>query len=273
MPEFSSVSGGVVRSYGATAGTSSRATTLTAAGSINTKGSVVELVASTEFDANWLLVQTNEASGNPASYLLDILIGSSTEQVIIPDLYIAAGHNPNGAPPYLFPIFIPKGSRLSARCQSSTASATLDVSLTLISGTMIGNSQPPSWVSAYGAVASSIGTNVDPGAVADTDSAWTQIVAATDRAHNWLVIAGRFGDIALGAATRWRLSIGIGAATEQALIPDLHFSADTIADSPFGGVVCLPVFIPAGSRLTARVRSSVTTDGDRDIWLKLYGAG
>jgi hypothetical protein len=271
MPEFPFVSGGVVRGAGATAGTSSAATTLTAAGSANTKGTAVQLIAATEFDASWILVQLSNVSST-ASYLVDILIGAATEQVIIPNLYAISKPGGN-ASPYLFPLFVPKGSRLSARCQASTASATIEINIVLVAGTMIAGGSAPSWVTEYGAVALSIGTNIDPGAVADTDSAWVEITAATTMPHNWLAIAARFSDIILAASTKWRLNIGIGAATEQVLIPDLHFSAETGNDVPANSVAFLPVFIPAGSRLTAKVRSSVTTDGDRDIWLKLYGAG
>lgn len=273
MPEFPFVSGGAVRTVGATAGTSSRSTTMTTSASADTKGTVVQVTAATEFDANWMLIQFPRGANGTVNLLADILIGAATEQVIIPNLYVFARNANGGGPTYLFPIFVPKGSRISARCQSSAGSSTFDVAVTLISGTMIGGGAPPSFVSAYGAVTASVGTLVDPTGLANVDSAWTEIVAATDRAHNWLAIAVRPGDGTITTATEWRLSIGIDAATEATLIPDIHLAADTTLDFPATFVYCLPVCIPSGSRLTARVRSTVTTAGDRSVNVKLYGAG
>ncbi len=274
IPEFPSgyAGGTTVRSHGATAGASSLATTITAGGTANTKGSYVELIASTEFDANWILITFSHASATFPSHLTDIAIGAATEQVIIPDLFCVMRTN-GSYPSYLIPVFIPKGSRLTARCQSNSISATIRIAITLISGSALSGGSGPSMVSAYGAVASSTGTLVDPGAVADTDSAWVEISASTDRDHHWLIIAGHFGDTVLAAVLAWRLSVGIGAATEQVLIPNLHLAAEIASDGPYSPVFCLPCFIPKGSRLTVRMRCSVTTAGDRAANIKLYGAG
>lgn len=272
MPEFPFVSGGAVRTLGSTAGTSSRGTTITASASVDTKGTVVQLVAATEFDASWVLIQFPRVV-NAFNFLCDLMIGASTEQVIIPDIYVWTRNANGGGPSYIFPVFIPKGSRLSARCQSGTGSGSFDMAVTLISGTMIGGGAPPAMVSAYGAVSASVGTLVDSSGTANTDGSWTEITAATDRAHNWLAVAARLGDGALTAATEWRASIGIGAATEAVLIPDLHYAADITLDMSMTYVYCLPVFIPSGSRLTAKIRSNVTTAGDKAANIKLYGAG
>ena len=272
MPEFPYLQGGVARTVGVTGGADSRGVVLTANASANTKGTAVELVASTEFDANWAFITLTDASGG-TSFLVDVMIGAATEQVIIPDLYMRSRAAGGGGPSFLFPIFIPRASRLTARCQASTGGSTIRISVTLVSGTLLSSGAPPAWVSAYGDVTTSQGTNVDPGATANTDSAWVQITAATDRTHHWLCASGRFGDQSIAASMLWRLDIGIGAATEQDLVPDIHITADVTTDNPYNGGFCLPCFIPAGSRLTARARCSNNTDVDRDIYLKLYGAG
>ena len=270
MPEFRSITGGLVHSYGAVSGASSLATQLTAGSTAHTKGAVVQLTSATTHDAAWVLVQLSGASTG-ADYLVDLMIGEAPEQVIIPDMYVSGRAATADFGPYLFPLFIPAGSRLAARCQASTASATLRISVVLIAPTLLMGGSRPSVVASYGATANSLGTNIDPGETANTDSAWVEITPSTVRDHHWLVIAGRFGNRNLSAETSWRLSIGIGEDPEQVLIPNLHMSADVTSDAPYCPVVCLPVFIPAGSRLTARVRSSSTTDGDRDVWLRLYG--
>lgn len=268
MPEFGTVQAGLARTIGAVPA-STNGTTITGASSADTKGSWVELEASTEFDASWVLVSIYP--GANVEFLVDIGIGAATEQIIIPDLFVF-GRASNGATrSFLFPLFIPHSSRLSARCQSSVAGQSAGITITLFSGTGLSGGSGPSVVSAYGAVALSTGTNIDPGGTAHTDSSWVELTASTDRAHNWVVISVRNGDWAMTAGTRWLLDIGIGAATEQEVISDLLYSADTLSDSPFNGVICFPYFIPPGSRLTARVRSSSITDGDRDINIKIYG--
>lgn len=271
MPEFPGQygGGGYVQVYGNTPATTS-GTTLTANASADTKGSYVQLTAATTHDANWIVVNLG-ASANQASFLVDIAIGSATEQIILPDLLVWTRLGDSGQT-YLFPIFIPAGSRLAARCQSSTGGGAIQITVNLVSGTMLGGGVGPSWADAYGAVAASTGTNVDPGGTASTDSSWVEIASATTRPHNWLVFAAKFGDGTLAAAAKWLVDIGIGSATEQEIVSDIFVSAGITTDMACGGwVQHFPIFIPEGSRLTCRARCSVTTDGDRDLNVKLYG--
>jgi hypothetical protein len=268
VPEFSSVQAGLAKTYGSVPATTQGAT-LTS-GTSNIKGSYVELTAATENDAHWVLVHLGNTSAG-ANFLVDISIGAATEQVIIPDMYVVGKSGGANMGSYLFPVFIPAGSRLTARCQSNSASATIEVVVTLFSGTMLAGGSPPSIVSAYGAIVASLGTNLD-GVTANTDSAWTQLTAATDRDHSWWCVGIRCGDGTLAGVNRWLLDIGIGAATEAEIVPDLFFTADTTSDLPYNPVLWFPYYVPAGSRITARVRSLTATDGDRDVNVKLYGA-
>jgi hypothetical protein len=269
MPELVMTQSGLAKVAGSVPA-STQGTTITSGGSVNTKGSSVEVISATVNDANWVLVHLGNVNGN-STYLVDIAIGAATEQIILPDLYAAGRAAGGNMGSYLFPIFIPAGSRLTARCQANNATQTIEVALNLFSGTMLAGGSQPSIVSAYGSVTQSVGTNIDPGAVAHTDSAWTQLTAATDRDHCWFCVAARFGSAALGAVARWLIDIGIGAATEAEIISDLYYTADVTSDFPYGPVRCFPYYVPAGSRLTARARSLSATDVDRDIWIKLYG--
>ena len=268
MPEFATVQAGVSRTVGAVAATTT-GTQIISDAAANTKGTWVELTAATEFDASWVMVTIGVPTGG-SDYLVDVGIGAATEQVIIPDMYARPRNNDGGGYVYLFPMFVPAGSRLTARCQDSFGAGDVLIVLTLFSGTLLYGGSRQSMVSAYGSVTASLGTNIDPGGTANTDSAWTELTAATDRDHYWLVLAGRYGDASI-SATRWLVDIGIGAATEQEIISDLLFMADITSDMPLNVVMCFPYFVPKGSRLTARARSSSIVDGDRDVWLKLYG--
>lgn len=270
MPEFTSgySGGGVVRGHGAGTATTV-GTTLTANAAANTLGTAVELAASTEFDANWILVHAGEFSA-AANYLVNIMIGAATEQVIIPNLMYVPRKAGQGYSPYKFPVLIPAGSRISANAQSSTGDATMEIQVTLISGTALSGGTGPSYVSAYGATASSTGTNHDPGAVTNTKGTWTEIAASTDRNHQWLVVAVSVGDAATGVHN-YLFDIGIGAATETVLIDNVLLTSDGTSDQGIPHVWEFPIFVPAGSRLTYRMQSNTGTDGDRDAFVKLYG--
>lgn len=274
MPEMGAIAGSWSTTAGAV-GASTQGTTVTTSASAHTKGSWTELIASTLFDANWALIAIgSNTSGAGGQLLVDIGIGSSTEQPLFPNLFYhvpPTGTN-NGLAYYLFPCFIPRGSRLSARSQSSfAASITSEVVVYLFHNHLLGGN-PGGGCRDYGGIATSRGVNVDPGTTPNADSGWVEVTAATEFDHNWICVAGQFGDRSLSAATRWLLDIGVGAATEQEFISDLIFSADTTRDMPLVGNVCFPCFIPKGTRLTARARCNVATNADRDVYIKIYGA-
>lgn len=121
------------------ASTSSAGVTITGSGSANTKGafSAGQLIASTTADAYGVLVLVNATATSNASTnsLLDIGIGASgSESVLIPDLQVGwalseAVCNDNRM--YYFPIFIPAGTRLSARLASVVVSKTAVVRVVL----------------------------------------------------------------------------------------------------------------------------------------------
>lgn len=104
-------------------------TNVDAGGTANTKGSWVELAASTSRDANgFTLVGYGDASCDTnVRYFIDVGIGAaSSEQVIFADAAAATEgfrSDLNGLP--LGPIWtpIPAGSRVAVRCQCSSNSA------------------------------------------------------------------------------------------------------------------------------------------------------
>lgn len=254
---------------------SSIGTTVTAHASADTKGTVVELTAATEQDAHWVSVTILVGATAGLTGLLSLLIGASTESVLIADLPVTARvAQEGGGGPYLFPVFIPKGSRLSASYQNSTGSATVEVIVHLFGGSPLGPYAGCTYVDRYGDTASSRGTNVDPGAVANTYSAWVAIANTTLRPIRWLIVAVQNTDTTFAAAAQWTLQVGIGAATEQQIGGDLRLMAGTAGDNAFPFMhVYLPLFVPAGSILSVRAKCSSTTDGDRDLYVSLFGAG
>lgn len=267
MPNMPLIHGGV--GFGQTHATSTFGTALTA-GVSDAKGSVVELIAATDHDAHWIEVMVGGQTASIACSL-DILIGASTEEVLIPNLTWFGRSNDAGAR-WLFPIFIPKGSRLSARVATNSGSAqTMQVVVALFNAGISFGGQA-SRVIQYGTIASSRGVNLDSGAVAHTKGTTTQITAATEHDHDWLVITVTSIDTAITAVTKMLIDVLIGASTEQVLIANWPIGAASTADIFRPDTVFhAPVFVPKGSRLSMRHQTSITTDGDRDLYVTIHG--
>ena len=110
-------------------------TTVTAAGSAHTKGSWVQLIATTAYDWHgfWLATGSTFTSGTVTSQLLDIGVGGAgSETVLLPNVHSGWRANTDDTVDMFFvPLFIPKGSRVAARVQSAIASDTV---LVLIAG-------------------------------------------------------------------------------------------------------------------------------------------
>lgn len=252
-------------------GTVAPGTAVTTGGSSSTKGSAVQLIASTSFDAFEIIIMVSNyaASAITSKACLDIMVGAATEEVIIPDLL--AGHAGmttaavnQGPKHWKFPLYIPAGSRISARAAGSRTGTDMRVCV-FIRG---GNVSPPfrvgSKVVTYGIGTVPAGTPVTHGNA--SEGAWTQVTASTSEYH-WACLPSFQGptDTTLTPLRTFELDIGIGAATEELLggyEQGYMYRVDTLES--IGGPYNYyePVFadIPASSRLTARL----SADGGAD---------
>ncbi len=268
MPPFPLVQGSV--GFGQTFATSTYGTTLTA-GLADVQGTAVELFSSTSFDAHWIEITATNPNVT-ASYNINILIGAATEAVLIPSLCFRARGSNDGGLRWLFPLFIPKASRIAAQTAASSSGATCDIAVSLFNAGF-GSHGLPSTVAEYGTISSSNGVQVDPGATPHTDAAWTELTSATSWEHNWLVLTVTNKDGGYTGAVKYLIDVGIGSATETVLVSDLSIGGGNTADVPKpGGVFHLPVHVTKGSRLTVRHRSSSGTAGDRYLFYTIHGA-
>lgn len=99
-------------------------------GVANTKGSWVQIAASTSADIKWLVVcignQLNTVRTG-ATWLLDLAIGAAAaEQLVVPDINLVAQASSDFMNPRLLglPVSIPAGTRLAARASCTTTDAT-----------------------------------------------------------------------------------------------------------------------------------------------------
>jgi len=210
-------------------------TTITANATPHTKGATpTQLIASTAADSYAIQVHIhNNASSNATtSTLLDIMRGAaSSEVVLIPDL-MAGWALPvalsNAWRTYTFPIFIPAGTRLSARSQSVVASKTCSVAITLFQRpTQLGF--VGTRVTAYGVTsASSYGTLHTAGATSTYGATAGQLTASSTNPIRYMQIGVDCSNRTTNVdAYGWyRLQLGTSV-----LVDDLLISTDTGTES------------------------------------------
>jgi len=106
---------------------------ITASASTNTKGSWTELIASTTYDSFgfWLKFTASFTAATIEDILADIGIGAAASEVVLmPNLMVGARADTQNFGGLIFiPLFIPKGTRVAARCQSNIASNTVRMNI------------------------------------------------------------------------------------------------------------------------------------------------
>lgn len=274
MGDWSLIQGQRYEAIGRDVGNSSL-TLLTAGGVAHTKGSYVEFVASSLFDAAGLMVYFAGANAS-RKYFVDLAVGAvGSEKIIVPDLLYEIGAVGELSVAVLFPISIPAGSRVAGRCQASVASASVRCGAALLGAGFIpgaGLSRVENW----GAVpASTSGVSIDPGGTAHTKGAYSELIASTSFDVGALVLAVGYKLQVIGSIQVWRVDVAIGAAgSEKVILVDVPLTVNSASDQ-LG--LCLvgpfPVNIPAGSRVAARAQSSTIVAAACTIDLAAYGVG
>lgn len=271
MGDFRGSLGGVYQDIGAVLGASDL-TQVNSAGSINTKGSWTQLVASSVGSATEILVILQVAGTTVVDGLVDIGIGSlGNEKVILPNLLVSKN---TGYFNYLyrFPFSIKEGTRVSARCQTNVSSTSAYMMAHLVSRSFYGSIL--GLTTAYGvATADSGGTLVDAGGTANTKGSWTQITSSTTSPIRQLTIALGNAGLTSRTGTQGSFDVAVGSAgNEKAILSDVPLivsgSAVFINCPVFG-----PFFvnIPTGTRISVRLRMGVSTVGSRELDFILYG--
>lgn len=239
-------------------------------GAANTKGSYAQLIASSAFDCYAILVEFNDnrAAGVARTGLCDIAIGAAaSETVIIPNLncgYAGDGADSNacGGQRYFFPLYIPSGSRISARMQSAAGAVTTRTFVHLFGGPT-----RPVWagttVTDYGTnLATSRGATVVPGTAGE--GTWTQVVASTTQAHSYVAAGFGLDGSTNVAASIGYFDLGLGAATEVAIIENMPYGMSSAEQVAFYYPIGIAAPVASGTRIAARAyqRTGVASNID-----------
>jgi hypothetical protein len=201
---------------------------LTGGGTAHTMGAWFAL-GNAPFDCVGILIFARNNS-SATDYLVDIGFGAAgSEQVVIESLYVTGPSSSSRSKQYFFPLRIPAGTRVSARCQNATISSTLAMGVSYFAETFKGAPYCDRIVT-YGSVRStSSGTALSAPAAAAW-GAWTQIVGATLDDHNWFMPVVGDQDLATRTAQSHAFEVGIGAAaSERRVGPPFFFHASSTA--------------------------------------------
>jgi hypothetical protein len=262
-----------IENAGANAGNSG-GTTLSAAGSANTKGSYSQLIATSSFPAVGILISfsRHNAGGSGFDYLVDIAIGAAASEHVIISNLVSSGGAEQGTYTYFFPCSIPAGSRISARIQSTTASVGTRINCLLLGGGFA-QAEQFSGVDTYGAnTTDSGGTSVDPGGAANTKGSYVEISSSTNHKHHYIVVGIGLQTNIIRTTGSWLMDIAIGAlGSEQIIVPDIDFSCHSLGSMITPYAIVIPIQVPAGSRIAVRLQSSITDASDRLMDVVIYG--
>ena len=245
-------------------------TTVTGNATSNTVGAYVDILTAanntSHSSAIKVIVRPN-SSGTQGDILINIATGAAASEVdIFQNLWIPSSTSSNAAIyTFDFPVAIPAGVRISANCQGSSSSKTVDVSLQLEKGKLGADSL--SVVDTYGAVtATTDGVTVNSGGTINNFGSLVELIASTDESYSGFIIACHKKDGSMTDMSQ-TYDVAIGAAASEEIIFSGHQvrpdGSERVqgAISPFVGVA-----IPAGVRIAIRVQSTSTNaDANMDF--------
>ena len=257
-----------------TIGTANIGASCTTGAAAATKGTAVELIASTAFDSYMIeIIASGYGLAATASRgCLDILVGAATEEVLIPNLLMGFCGNMGGAANsgpkrWVFPLYIPAGTRIAAQVAGDRTTTAMRVAVALYGG----NGYPPFRVGqrviTYGIGTVPAGTNVTPGA-SGAEGSWTEVTASTTEDHFAVSLSAQppSGDTTL-TASAFSWDIGVGAATEEVIAGGggqtgliMNLDAGELCGGPLQAMPFVMADIPSGQRLTVRGSRSSAAD-------------
>lgn len=240
-------------------------------------GAWVEIIASTPRDAQMVIIHLGprQSTTGFGSHVQIGVGASGSEKVKIDGCLIRTATDERRVQTWPCPIFIPAGTRLSARAaDSSTSALTCDVSITLAEGgpwpgaPLQYNERDDGGATGFG------WGGPDPGASANTKGAWDELVAATTIDWKAMLIDIEQNSAAMGD-DNWLIDIGIGGAgSEKVKIPNLRASAGATKDQMMPSVIGpIKVDIPRGTRIVDRSQSTDVTADVRKPLIAIVGFG
>ena len=240
-------------------------TSVTTGATSSTKGTPVELITSSAFDAYWVTILAAGLGSNAAATQgsMDLLIGASTESILIADLlcgYADGGVVQNSPKQWHFPLYVPAGSRIAVQAASAATSTAFGVGIILTGGWGTPPWRVGSKVTTYGMGTVPDGTSITP--ASGGTGTWTEITSSTTYDHFALFPSFQpTGDTTLNNHS-FSVELGVGAATEELISNPYYYTTDS-TERMSGPFAALPCFrdVPSGTRLVMRASCNAAPDG------------
>lgn len=245
--------------------------TATTGAAASTKGSWVQVFASTSFDAYLIeiLVFNYSVSAGDSRLCVDIGIGAATEEILIPDL-LCGGASTAGSVlqlgigrRFIFPLYIPAGSRITFRGAGDRVSTAFRAIITLWGGDSLPPFRVGRKVTTYGITTVPAGTAITPGA-SGAEGSWTDVGAPTTTTEDHFAFLPGYqnGLDTTKTSAGIMVDLGEGAAASTPEQFGSWLFTQSSAETEEGPMPSLPVFkdIPSGSQLAARASSHTTLD-------------
>lgn len=231
-------------------------------------GTITELIsAANNIQDSWgieIAVFNTGASAQLGECSVDILVGASTEDVLISSLLVGGAY---AATPrtFFFPVAIPAGTRIAARLANVATALTPDASVLihLYGGTP--PFKPGNRVTTYGTkINNARGVAVTPTASGGAATV-NQIVAASTYDHFYFLPGFQVSTDTTIAAAGWlAVGIGIGASTEERI--GTWWYGKSVAEHQYGHYPTMGAFrnVPAGTRLSLLISNGTANDAAHD---------
>jgi hypothetical protein len=264
------------RTFASDRGSASSGVTVTSSGTSDTMGSWAEMDASTEEEAVGLKISIPRVAvvgSNTISYLVNIGIGPATEQILIEHLHFGQDNTETNQNLFYYdvPVSIPKGSRITAQCQSNTTDAdSINVLAEFIVGSFKSNPGNGGVISYGSNSATSNGTEIDPGGSANTLGAWTELTASSAELRGFFLSIGMNARTSV-ATDNTIFEVGIGSSGNEEIIAEgIVFKKGTFETS-MGDTSFRRVAIPVGARIVVRSQCDNPSAGTRVTSVVFHG--
>jgi hypothetical protein len=249
--------------------------TLVSGSSPFTKGAWTQVLSATTADTAWILVQCDGDSGGGVSFAYDLGIGPSGSEVTIVSNLVSSQDGVDNTV-FMFPLSIPAGTRIAARC-SSDAGADSGQIKALLFDDIACSAHAGSVVDTYGFnAATNNGVTVDPGAAANSPGAYAQITGSTtnDLAGFFLAFDGQGLTGGSGVRIRLLVDVAVGpSGSESIILPQFGLIYDSYGSpihlpetTPY-----IPIQIRVGARIAVRAQANSAVAPDRKIGVTFYG--
>jgi hypothetical protein len=241
----------------ATPSTTSAGTSIAANASIHTKGLWTQLIASTTYDSYgfWLCANNSLSAGADTSQLLDIGVGANPNEVAILPNYLAGSRGAGGWTKFVFiPLFIPRGTRVSARNQALISADTVHVLVMPVYGSSRPTQRIYTGCDAYGVdTADSGGTAHTPGNTG-AESTDANVGTTLTRDYKAVLPALQFpGTTAGNDAFHWEITDGTNTFAEWVNSTGSSETVDVLQPN-----VPLEFPLKAGTQLMVQAESNTT---------------